>query len=293
MCIVLPLPGNEIMAGALAHRLDAELGVLDWRRFPDGESYVRIASDVAGKQVDMVCTLARPDAQILSLVFAAETARELGAASVRLIAPYLAYMRQDARFEAGEAISSLHFARLLSRSFDSLITVDPHLHRRQRLEEIFSIPSAIVHAAPLLADWITQHVEHPLLIGPDHESAQWVAAVADLAGAPHAVAQKQRLSDHTVEVKLPELERWRGCQPVLIDDMISSGRTMMEAARGLAALGLKKPHCLAVHALFGEGAYASLLAVAEQVVSTDTARHRSNGLSAVDLIAAEMRAPAP
>lgn len=291
--MILPLPGNEAMAASLATRLDAELGVLECRRFPDGESYVRVVSDVSGKQVDLVCTLAAPDAQFLSLIFAGETVRELGATSVRLIAPYLAYMRQDARFSAGEAISSLHVARLLSRSFDAIITVDPHLHRRRSLDEIFAVPTAIVHAAPLLADWIARHVEEPVLIGPDRESEQWVAHVAERAGAPHAVAEKQRLGDKAVKVALPDLGAWRGRRPVLIDDIVSSGRTMVEAARALSALGMKKPYCLTVHALFAEDAYADLLGVAAQVISTDTIPHASNALSVADLVAAQALAPTP
>lgn len=284
MRIFLPTPGNEAMAKALAARAAAELGALETRRFPDGETYLRIVSDVKGKAVDIVCTLARPDAQFLTLVFAANTARELGARSVNLIAPYLAYMRQDKRFKDGEAISSVHFARLISQSFDSLVTVDPHLHRRRDLGEIFTIPARVEHAAPLLADWIRNNVEAPLVIGPDIESEQWVAAVAARAEAPYIVSSKTRFGDRQVDVRIPDLDSWRGKRPVLIDDIVSSGRTMIETARQLAARGTAKPVCLAVHALFAEDSYARLLELSERVVSTDTVAHPSNGVSVVDLL---------
>lgn len=285
MRIVLPMPGNEKMAQSLAERCGAELGTLEWRRFPDEESYVRIASDVASKRVDIVCTLARPDPQFLSLIFAASTARKLGAESVHLIAPYLAYMRQDKSFHEGEAISSADFARLLSHSFDSLVTVDPHLHRRRSLSEIFSVPTRVEHAAALLADWVAAHVETPLVIGPDSESQQWVAAAAERARAPYAVANKERLGDRRVTVTLPDLSQWADRRPVLIDDIVSSGRTMIEVARIFAARGMKKPYCLAVHALFGEQSYQELQTLAEQVVSTDTIPHPSNAVSVVELLA--------
>ena len=129
MRLFLPLPGNETLADELARLSGGAIGTLEIRRFPDGESYVRLIADVAGKDVDFVCTLARPDDQILRLIFAAKTARELGAKTVRLIAPYLAYMRQDKRFQDGESISSTHFAKLLSDCFDSLITIDAHQGR--------------------------------------------------------------------------------------------------------------------------------------------------------------------
>ncbi|MDP3736355.1 MAG: ribose-phosphate pyrophosphokinase [Hyphomonadaceae bacterium] len=285
MRLLLPMPGNETMAAALAMRTPAELGSLETRRFPDRESYVRIVSDVGGREVDLVCTLARPDEQFLSLVFAANTARDLGAKSVRLIAPYLAYMRQDKRFKDGEAISSVHFARLLSETFDGLVTIDPHLHRRRDLGEIFTIPTRVEHAAPLLADWIKDNVELPLVIGPDAESEQWVSAVAQQANAPHIVLTKQRFGDRQVEIAMPDMARWRGRRPVLIDDIISSGRTMIEAARQLRDQGLTKPFCLAVHPMFAEESYAELLALSERVVSTDTVPHVSNAVSVVGLLA--------
>ena len=284
--LYLPMPGNELMAQSLASRAQGELGALKTRRFPDGEAYVRLLSEVRGKEVDVVCTLARPDTQVISLIFAAETARELGAQSVSLIAPYLAYMRQDKRFNDGEAISSVHFARLLSRSFDRLVTVDPHLHRRRDLSEIFTIPTRVEHAAPLLADWIRDNVTSALVIGPDIESEQWVAAVAERAGAaPYVVSTKTRLGDRNVRVDVPDLSAWRDRRPVLIDDIVSSGRTMIETARELAARGMGKPVCLAVHALFADDSYAELLTLSERVVSTDTIPHASNAVSVAELIA--------
>ena len=284
--LYLPMPGNERMAQTLASRAEAELGALETRRFPDGESYVRLLSEVKGRNIDIVCTLARPDAELVSLVFAAETARELGARSVNLIAPYLAYMRQDKRFKEGEAVSSVHFARLLSRSFDGLVTVDPHLHRRRDLGEIFTIPTRVEHAAPLLADWIKDNVEAPVIIGPDMESEQWVAAVAERAGnAPYVVSSKTRLGDRDVRIDIPDLLPWRDRRPVLIDDIVSSGRTMIETARELSARGGLKPLCLAVHALFADQSYTELLALSDRVISTDTIPHASNAISVAGLLA--------
>lgn len=290
MRVLLPMPGNEAMAARLATRSSAELGRLETRRFPDQESYVRIASDVRGKVVDIVCSLARPDDQFLRLVFAARTAREMGATAVNLVAPYLAYMRQDKRFQDGEAISSIHFANLLSQVFDNLVTVDPHLHRRSDLGEIFSIPTRVEHAATLLAEWIKINIERPLVIGPDSESEQWVSAVAQHAGAPHIVLTKQRSGDRQVAIEVPNLELWKGRRPVLIDDIVSSGRTMIEAARQLTARGLAKPYCLAVHALFAEESYVQLQEVAERVISTDTVPHPSNAVSVAELLVSSVPA---
>ena len=285
MRLLLPMPGNAAMAGAMGNVGGFEVGSLETRRFPDGEIYVRILSDVAGRDVDIVCTLADPDPQFLGLAFVAATARELGARSVNLVAPYLAYMRQDIRFQPGEAVSSHHFAKLLSGFFDRLVTIDPHLHRIADLGEIFTMPTRVLQAAPLLGDWVKANVANPLLIGPDSESAQWVSVVGERAGAPHAVLEKQRRGDRDVEISVPDLSRWQGRTVVLVDDMISSGHTMLVAARQLAALGFGKPICLTVHALFADDAYARLLAVSDAVVSTDAVPHVSNGVSVAALLA--------
>lgn len=286
---VFAMPGSEQQGRDLADRLGGETGVLETRRFPDGESYVRIVSIVAGRNIVLVCSLARPNDQFLRLVFAARTLRELGAAHITLVAPYLAYMRQDKRFHAGEAVTSSQFADLLSREVDRLVTVDPHLHRHKALSEIYAIPAVALHAAPLLADWIAVNVEQPLIIGPDIESEQWVSAVAGRAGAPYVVLRKARHGDRDVEIAIPDLGAWAGRRPVLIDDIASSGRTLIETARGLIGQGMQAPVCVVVHALFADDAYAELSGLAERIVSTDTVAHPSNGISVAGLLADALR----
>lgn len=285
--LILSLPGNHALASALAAALPAELGALSLRRFPDGECYVRIDSPVKGREVLLVCTLDRPDDKLLPLVFAAATVRELAAARIGLLAPYLAYMRQDRRFRAGEGITSAYFAKLLSSALDWIVTVDPHLHRRTSLTEIYSIPTTVLHAAPYLSAWIAERVRHPVIIGPDAESAQWVAAVAGQAGAPSVVLQKTRRGDREVELRLPDLERWRDHTPVLVDDIISTARTMIEATRQLRAAGFAPSICLAVHAVLVERAYQDLLAAgAQAVITCNTIPHSSNDIDLTQLIAA-------
>jgi ribose-phosphate pyrophosphokinase len=288
--LILPLPGNVDRAGSLAGRLDAELGKITVRRFPDMESYVRIDTPVDGRAVALFCTLDRPDEKIPPLFFLAAAAKDLGAARVGLIAPYLAYMRQDRRFQPGEAISSVYFARLLSGYVDWLVTVDPHLHRRRSLNEIYPIPTSVVHAAPLISDWIRANIQSPVLIGPDAESAQWVSEVAKGAEAPYLVLEKIRRGDHEVEVSVPEVERWRRHTPVLVDDIIATARTLIEAIGHLRRAGLPPPVCIGVHAIFADRAYDDLReAGAARVVTCNTIPHDSNTIDLTDLLAEGVR----
>jgi ribose-phosphate pyrophosphokinase len=281
--IVFAMPGNEAMADNIASLAGAERSTLAIRRFPDGESYVRLLADVDGKTADIVCTLADPDPQIMPLVLAAGALREWGAARVRLIAPYLAYLRQDAHFAPGEALSARHFARLISSAFDDLVTVDPHLHRIKALGEVYTIPARVVHAAPLLGAWIAANIERPLLIGPDSESGPWVAAAAAAAGAAQVVLQKSRRGDRSVSIAWPDVEA-AGRTPVVIDDIASSGETLLAVAEGLAARGFAKPVCALVHALFDAQTHAKLRRAYARIVSTDTVPHPTNAVGVAQLL---------
>ncbi|TAJ97867.1 MAG: ribose-phosphate pyrophosphokinase [Candidatus Manganitrophaceae bacterium] len=288
--MIFSLPGNEGLADALAGRLGGERGKAIVRRFPDGESYARIESSVEGRAVILCCTLDRPDEKVLPLLFLAATAKDLGAARAGLVAPYLAYMRQDRRFEPGEGITSVYFARLLSGTVDWLVTVDPHLHRRASLSEIYPIPTRVIHAAPLISRWIRENIASPVLIGPDSESAQWVSEIAAVAGAPYLVLEKIRRGDREVEVSVPETDRWRSYTPVLVDDIISTGRTMIETVGHLRRAGLAKPVCIGIHAIFADRAEEDLReAGASRVVTCNTIPHPSNGIDLGDLLAEEVR----
>lgn len=289
--VVFALPGNESLAAALAAQPGAALGALAIRRFPDGETYLRLDTPVSGCTVVLACSLHHPDNNIMQLLFAASTARELGATKVGLVTPYLGYMRQDKRFQEGEAVTSAVFAQLLSQHIDWLVTVDPHLHRWHSLDEIYSVPSTVIPAAPLLAAWIKANVKDPVLIGPDAESEQWVSAVAAIAGAPHVVLEKVRRGDRDVSVSVPDPAALRGRTPVLVDDIISTGRTMIAAAHHLHDQGLPPPACIGVHAVFSGDAHEALLAAgAVRVITTDTIPHASNDIGVHREIAASIAA---
>jgi ribose-phosphate pyrophosphokinase len=285
--MLLPFPPQRTLADAIAPLLGARIGRLDWRHFPDGESLVAIEQDLHGVDVALVASLRNPDELALPLRFAAATAREFGARSVGLIAPYLAYMRQDKRFSSGEAVSARLFARFLEESFDWLVTADPHLHRNPKLSDLFRIPARAVATAPLVAGWIRDNVPNAILIGPDSESGQWVSDIAHRAGVAYQILTKTRRGDRDVEVSLPSVEAARGRTPIIVDDIASSGQTMIETLDHLRQLGLPPAIGVVIHPVFAQDAYAQLMAAgAERIVSTDSILHPSNAISIAGLLAA-------
>jgi ribose-phosphate pyrophosphokinase len=282
--LISALPGNEALTEGIARHLDAEIAPLELRSFPDGELYIRHLGEIDGRELAIVCTLDRPNEKLIGAYLAAASARELGARRIGLIAPYLSYMRQDKRFKPGEAISSRHVAKLLSSSFDWLVTVDPHLHRYKDLRVIYTVPTQTANAAPFLSKWIGENVAQPVIIGPDSESQQWVAAVAAACGAPYTVMEKTRRGDRDVEIAFRDVDSIAGRAPVLVDDIISTGRTMAQAARALKRHSHSATICLAIHGVFAGDAYELLAAEGATVVTCNTVQHPSNRIDLTDRI---------
>ncbi|QIB66070.1 ribose-phosphate diphosphokinase [Kineobactrum salinum] len=271
LCTELPL------FAPLAMALGAETGAVNYRLFPDGESYLRIDSPVTGRDCVVLANLADPNAQYLPLTFLTATLRELGANTVGLVAPYLCYMRQDKRFMEGEAITSRLFAERLSEEVDWLVTVDPHLHRYRRLDEIYSIPTATVQGAPALAKWLVSQDDRLLLVGPDSESEQWVAAIADAVGQPCVIGQKVRRGDRDVTVSLPDLSAYTEHTAVIIDDVISSGQTILQTLSALQQQGIAHIDCAAVHGIFADGVDRMLYSRGiRRLITTNAIPHASN-----------------
>lgn len=274
--VLFTLNGHADIAAALAAHCGVTAGNYSRRQFPDGETYLRIDTPVADCDVIILCGLEQPDNKFLPLVFFARQLKDMGARSVGLVTPYLAYMRQDRRFMDGEALTSRHFAQLLCDHVDWMVTVDPHLHRYHSLDEIYRIPTRALQAASLLAQFVRDQGDIWLL-GPDEESAQWVSVMAETAGVPWAVARKERRGDRDVQVTLPDTSAFTGRRAMLVDDVISSGHTMQRALLALKQQGFNHSDCLCIHGLFADNSDTLLKdAGAARLISCNSILHPSN-----------------
>lgn len=262
--------------------------VMERHRFPDGEIKLRLPEALPAHVV-ILRTMNNPNDKLIELLLLAQTARTLGATHLTLVAPYLAYMRQDMAFRPGEAISQRIVGKFLAGLFDAVITVDPHLHRVVNLQQAVPLVHAIVlSGAPLLSDWIAARRQKPLLIGPDEESAQWVAMAAARHGFDHAVCHKVRHGDREVEVALPDV-MLAGRQVVLLDDVVSTGHSVARAAQLLLAAGAVSVDVAVTHALFsGDALQVMQAAGIGEVWSTDCIAHPSNAVSMASALAAAL-----
>jgi ribose-phosphate pyrophosphokinase len=266
------------------------VAVIERHRFPDGELRLRLPGSLPPRVV-VWRGLHQPNEKLVEILLVARTAHQLGAMHLTLVAPYLAYMRQDIAFNPGEAVSQRIVGRFLAGLFDAVITVDPHLHRVATLDEAIPVKDAVVlSGAPLLADHIATQRKDVLLIGPDEESLQWVAQAAQRHGWESGVCRKTRHGDRHVAIELPSLPI-AGRSVVLMDDMASSGHTVAQAARQLKAAGAASVDVAVTHALFAAGAVQLIReAGAGQIWSTDCVPHASNAVSIVPAVAEVLRA---
>lgn len=278
---------------ALAQRLAADLGCaaacIEVHAFPDGETRLRLPPALPSRVV-LLRGLQRPNPRLMPLLLAAAGARELGCTRLELVCPYLAYMRQDMAFAPGEVVSQRHLGRLLAAAFDAVITVDPHLHRVATMDEVVPGRRGVaLSAAGLLGAHVAQVVPGALLLAPDEEAGQWVRAAAAAAGLDHAVCLKQRRGDRDVTVALQGAPV-RGRAVVLLDDVASTGRTLVSAAAGALAAGAASVDVAVTHALFvGDALEAVRAAGVGRVWSSDAVPHPSNAVSIVPLVAAALR----
>ncbi|PPC75449.1 phosphoribosylpyrophosphate synthetase [Pokkaliibacter plantistimulans] len=283
--VLFNLYSDSTQADQLAALLNAETGQIDQRQFPDQEHYLRLLTDVTARRVILFCNLFEPEQKLLPLLFVARTCKLLGASEVILATPYLCYMRQDHCFKPGEAVTADIFADLLSAFIDRLVTVDPHLHRYDSLDHIYRCQTQVVPAAPAIVRWIKEHVSQPLIVGPDAESLQWVAPVAEALQAPHMILLKERFGDRDVRISDLNLDDYPGYTPVVIDDIISSGQTMMQT---LVQIPLeRRPYCLGIHGVFADDAFEQLQQRAT-VITANTVPHPSNHINVIPELAAAL-----
>jgi ribose-phosphate pyrophosphokinase len=283
-CIVLGFSDYREQGNNIANRLSIDYQEVRTHYFPDGEVSVTLPPALPSEAI--ICrSLNQPNDKLIELLLTCKTARELGVKHITLIAPYLCYMRQDKAFHPGEAVSQKIVGELLAGLVDTLITVDPHLHRTASLDQVLpATKNVCLSAAPLIGKFIAQNFKDVMIIGPDEESLQWVSTAAEKAGCPFAIAKKTRHGDKDVVIELPG-HNFSGKDIILLDDIISSGHTIAQTAKALKNTGAGKIYTIVTHALCGPEIQELLMQnCIEKVWSTDSVISKTNTISLAGLI---------
>ncbi|MGR9099131.1 MAG: ribose-phosphate diphosphokinase [Gammaproteobacteria bacterium] len=287
--IVLTFPDYHRQGSRFAERLNARASTIHLHHFPDGESLVRLPTDLPEHAV-IFRSLDRPNDKLIELMLAATTARQLGAKRISLVAPYLCYMRQDIANQPGEAVSQRIVGRLLADLFDDVLTVDPHLHRISALDEAIPLKNAVaLSAGGEIACFLKNRLDDAVLLGPDEESEQWVAGIARQTGFDFAIAHKIRNDDKSVDVTLPAMD-FRRRTVVVVDDMASTGRTLANTAELLLNSGAGEVYAAITHPLFfGDAERQLLKAGIKSVWSTDSIDHATSVIALDALLARALK----
>lgn len=287
--VIQSLPEGAADAVRLAAKLDVPFHAIGVHRFPDSELRITVGPPAA--TTILYVPLDRPNDKLIALLLAAEALRRGGARRLVLVAPYLCYMRQDAAFHEGEAISQKVIGKLIASTVDRVVTVDGHLHRTRDLGTVLpGIEAEELSAMPSIAgalhgiDWST------VVVGPDEESEGWVSALAGRLGLAYVVGRKTRNGDRSVQIDFADPGLFKGRPVLLIDDIVSSGGTLIVAAQALQAAHVASIDAVITHALFAPAMMKDFTrAGIRSVRSTSSVPHPTSSILLDDVLADALR----
>jgi len=286
---VVPGSGSRELAFKVAKVMESELVDVESKYFPDGEIYVRLKGEVEGERVAVIHSMARhPNRLLVEFLLLVRTLKDLGAKEVIGVIPYFPYLRQDARFKSGEAVSAKIISEVIGASgVDVVISVDPHLHRIKDLERYLGIRFKNVTAMRALARYFVERYElkEPILIAPDEEAEQWVKVFSDEMGVDYKILIKERVTPSEVKLRTNYLDI-KGRDVIVVDDIISTGTTIAEAAKVLKTAGARRIFATCTHPLLiGDALYKIYRAGVEEVIATDTVASPVSVVSVAPILA--------
>lgn len=282
-------PSSQGLGRRLSTLLSLDVVNFEWKIFPDGESYFRLLSKVDDSVV-LVHSLTPPqDKRIVELFFLLKLLSDYRAKDIILVIPYLAYMRQDKRFLDGEIVSVEVLADLLKTfDIDRYVFVDVH---SGEVLKFFGNRAMEVSAFPLIGDFLSKyHLINPIVIAPDAKAFKYAETVAKIIGAESDYIVKRRdRSSGAVESELKEFNAG-GRDVILVDDIISTGGTMINAIKILKEHGANRVFACCTHGLFIGNAVINMFnAGVYDIISTDTIESYYSRVSVAPAIASAIK----
>ncbi|MFW9934335.1 MAG: ribose-phosphate diphosphokinase [Candidatus Thorarchaeota archaeon] len=289
MVIVTSGSPSKYLAWSVAQALKASYLNTEVKHFPDGETYIRFEGEVTKEEVIVIQSLAlKPNDYLMELFLMLDALKDLKAKRVITVLPYFAYARQDERFKPGEAVSLKTVSRLIEAAgSDYIFTIDSHRHRVVDQDNLTTVPLHDLTAMRELAKHMNnKHALHnPAVIGPDAEAGAWAKIAADALSVDYDALEKTRYDAETVEIKPRKLDL-KGRDVVIVDDIISTGNTIIKAIDVLKKNGAKNIYVACTHPLLVLNALVRIYnAGALDVVGTDTVPSAISHVSVAPVIA--------
>jgi ribose-phosphate pyrophosphokinase len=288
---------SQSLAAKVAKELNDVLCPLETKKFPDGERYLRIKKDVDGEEVTIIQSTGFPqDEHLVELLFLIKNLKSLNAKKIRVVVPYLGYGRQELRFKSGEAISAQIVAELIeSAGADEFISINLH---EDSVRNFFNIPTMNLSAMSPIAEYISNITEDPIIIAPDKGALGFAEEIADILNCNCTYLSKVRLGPDKVETRIVDIEdstktdskvginAVKGKEAVIIDDIIATGGTIVNAINILKDYGAKSVNVCCVHPTLVNDAVIKIYAAgAENLSGTDTLKSDVSDITVAKIIA--------
>ena len=293
--------GREL-AIALSEILEMESILIESRKFPDGEGYVRVPSESFGiirSEPVILVSNTFPDSGIMRTILMLEAINDIRKGDLEnlknegeqimdnvgpgifLAVPYYGYARQDKRFSPGETVSARVISEILGRSCDGMVILDLH---EPRVLDGSELKIGFVSSMPEIADVLDKEVNPDFILSPDKGAIDRASEVAKIGGWEFSYLEKTRIDAHTIEHQAKDLDV-NGKVVAIVDDMISTGGTICRASDALRRQGAKAVYAACTHGLFTGGALSKLANHVDGVYTTDSLRNPRSVVSSAPALA--------
>jgi len=278
---IVPLSNSEGLASKVSEKLGIPLERITRRRFADGELYVKLEETIEDA---IIIGNTYPDSSIIELILTEDAINNAGGKRKILVVPYYGYARQDAMFQQYEAISARALASIYKSLFEKIFVVNIHSPEGLAFlgEKGKEIRSEVEIGKQIKLDG------NDIVISPDDGFSQEAGIIAQVAGISSSALNKKRVSDTKVIIEFPEDLDVNGKRVALVDDLISTGGTILEASKLLKSKGATRVNVYCIHGLFisGTSKYSGYV---DKIVTTDTVEGPFSSITVSGLIAQELK----
>ena len=296
---------SQDLAAHVARELNEELCYVETKKFPDGERYLRINGEISDEVTVIQSTGYPQDENLMELLFIISNLKDLGAKKVKVVVPYMGYARQEKRFNPGETVSAKIVCDLIQAAgADEFITFNIH---EECVLNFFDIPARNISAMPAIAEYLNKkffkkETAKPLIIAPDKGAYGFAQEISEIIGCDCTYLTKVRLGPDKVETKIVDVrcdsesentvnvDNVKGMHAIIIDDIIATGGTIVNAINILKQYGAESVDVCCVHPILtNNGATRIYAAGANKIIGTNTLSSDTSRVSIAKAIADALR----
>lgn len=270
----------------VAKTTKSTLGKTQTKKFPDNETYLRLMTNVEGKECAVIQSVTSND-DLVELLMMIDALKDHKATQVHAVCPYLAYMRQDKRFKEGEALTAKTVLKLIEELADSVATINCHFLGDPGQATYNNIGFTNLDAIPYLVEHLRGKISDPVVVAPDKGGLTYAKRAAELLDCEFNHIEKKRISGTEVTMKTKGLDVKKK-DAIILDDIISTGGTILEASKIIRRSGAKTVNVGCVHGLFLNGTEMFAGSV-DRLISTNTLINPATKVSVAGAISEHLK----